>query len=56
MRFSDQALVKMKAAKDVLDISVIWDVHSPNKKGNAAKTNCGQPDCACGEQPAAKAA
>lgn len=52
VRFSDQALVKMKAAKATLDMNVIWKVHSPNDKETAGTTNCGQSDCACGETTA----
>ncbi len=55
VRFSDQAFVKMKAAKETLDMDVIWTVHSPNKKKTAATTNCGQPDCVCGDQAGAQA-
>lgn len=53
VRFSDQAFVRMRAAKEALDMSVIWEVHSPNRKETATKINCAQPDCACGTSPAA---
>ena len=55
VRFSDQALVKMKAAAQVEDMGVIWNVHSPVKKDTAGVTNCGQPDCVCGEAAAGAA-
>lgn len=50
VRFSDQALVKMKSAAETLDMDTIWAVHSPNKKDTATTTDCGQLDCACGAQ------
>jgi hypothetical protein len=49
VRFSDHALVEMKAATQVVDMGVIWNEHSPAKKDTAGVTDCGQPDCACGE-------
>ncbi len=48
VRFSDQALVRMKAAMEAADMGVIWDVHSPVKKATARVTDCGQPGCVCG--------
>lgn len=45
VRFSDQALVQMRAAKNSLDMGIIWAAHSPNKKGTATTTNCGLQDC-----------
>lgn len=50
VRFSDQALVMMKDAKETLDMDVIWAVHSPNKKKTATTTDCGQPGCSCSEK------
>ncbi|WP_200922557.1 DUF3644 domain-containing protein [Frigoribacterium sp. Leaf8] len=52
VRFSDQALVKMKAAMQVVDMGVIWNVHSPTKKHTAGVTDCGQYGCTCNESAA----
>ena len=55
VRFSDQALVSMRAALEKVDMSAIWATHSPNKPATAGHTDCGQPGCKCG-QPVAAAA
>lgn len=56
VRFSDQALINMKAAVESVDMDAIWAAHSPSKRGTATTTDCGQPACACAAQSAASAA
>lgn len=55
VRFSDQALMNMKAAAETADMDAIWATHSPNKPATAAVTDCGQPGCTCGQTAAAVA-